>query len=183
MTAQAVNADCGEDRARCARSARAMVRHGLTLVIVGLAACSASGDAPPGAIDAHADADSTRDACLAAQSCNPVFQTGCSAGERCTFALDADGARLRSACEYARCVPQGTIDVGAPCAIVPDDVDDCIGGAVCLGSVCRRYCDVAPDSCELATGERCQALPVHDAGVDRIGGCVPADAGLDAGAR
>ena len=59
--------------------------------------------------------------------CNPVFQNGCNAEERCIVLGDHPG-----------CVPQGTIPSGQPCNV---DDDQCIKGSMCISGICMAFCD------------------------------------------
>jgi hypothetical protein len=61
-----------------------------------------------------------------ASSCNPLHQTGCGGDNKCTV---IEGALT--------CAPKGSIPIGGACE---SSNDDCIGGSLCVMSVCRAFC-------------------------------------------
>jgi hypothetical protein len=113
------------------------------LMIGLLAACGDDGGTS--FVDAAAD-DVDADVPAA---CNPVAQTGCEAGEKCTW-QDVTDTLGRIAC-----VPNGTVAVGGACTFLPPGetagYDDCVAGAYCLSGSCQEICTDAPDSCDTAT--------------------------------
>jgi hypothetical protein len=83
------------------------------------------------------------------EACNPVAQTGCEAGQKCTWQdVTADLGRIA-------CVPDGTVAIGGTCTFLdPGETagyDDCVAGAYCLSGTCQEICTDAPDSCDTAT--------------------------------
>lgn len=120
-----------------------------------------------GATDGGLDASSTGDAGGAPDAgppCNVLEQTGCSAGQKCTW--------VRTGLQQGKiaCAPDGTVDVNGACqygsASGGSGYDDCRKGNVCLAKpnvdmakgTCRSICDstVAPGaqgSC--STGYAC----------------------------
>jgi hypothetical protein len=106
----------------------------LALLVAGLAACGGGGSTPEPAV--------------VLTSCNPVAQTGCSAGKKCTW------IRINSSTSTGAlgCTPAGTVNVGGACQYGADGeasgYDDCRGGEVCLApgssaaqGTCQRICD------------------------------------------
>jgi hypothetical protein len=95
--------------------------------------------------------DAAIDSPVAPGACNPVAQTGCATGEKCTW-LDetADLGRIA-------CVPDGTAAIGEACTSgAPGPTtgfDTCAAGGYCIASVCSEICTEAPDSC--AEGSSC----------------------------
>ena len=103
--------------------------------------------------------------CLSA--CNPLAQTGCMAGEKCSPPHDP----FEPGCGYTRCVPDGDVPTGGVCAVVPSGFDDCMGGDLCVGDECKRMCSQWPDSCDESYA--CVPLPdVYDL-LDLLGVCEP----------
>lgn len=86
-------------------------------------------------------------------SCNPVAQTGCDVGEKCTFVPDdVNPLELRTVCRA-----DGTVPSGGACTIGPvTGVDDCVAGQFCWTEVCGEVCSAAPDSCP--SGRRCEVI-------------------------
>ncbi|HEY5925314.1 MAG TPA: hypothetical protein VIV11_26705 [Kofleriaceae bacterium] len=88
------------------------------------------------------DADATD----AFTGCNPLTQTGCSAGEKCTWLL---AGQIPNYVGIIRCAPVGTAEVGEACqfgAAGATGYDGCEAGAVCdrydgIGR-CVQLCDV-----------------------------------------
>ena len=72
--------------------------------------------------------------------CNPLTQTGCNAGEKCTWWTDQDNPPIG----HVGCAPDGPLAIGAACM---DPVagamgyDTCAKGAVCLSGECKQICD------------------------------------------
>jgi len=125
------------------------------LVVLWVAVSGACGD-DDGPGGSPIDAEALEDPGCGARSsgCNPVWQTGCGVGEKCTpIRRDAVGDSVLG------CVPAGDVATGGVCAYGPDGEatgsDDCIAGDVCVAGICERICVTAPDSCEgrsLCTG-------------------------------
>jgi hypothetical protein len=78
--------------------------------------------------------------------CNPLTQSGCAAGEKCTWLLDAVVPQYIG---HIGCAPMGARDVGESCMYGPpgcDGYDDCKKGFVCGDyrggeGVCKQLCD------------------------------------------
>jgi hypothetical protein len=83
-----------------------------------------------------------------ADVCNPIAQTGCEPGEKCTtIRIDyANGETVTG------CVPAGDVATGGACVYGPDGLttgyDNCLGGDVCVASLCETICDAQTDSCD-----------------------------------
>jgi hypothetical protein len=97
-------------------------------------------DAPPDGIvivDAPPDAPSP---------CNVLTQTGCNAGEKCTWIIDAMTPQYLG---HIGCAPDGNAASGAACqfgAAGPTGYDNCVKGTVCGNytggaGVCKDVCD------------------------------------------
>jgi hypothetical protein len=78
--------------------------------------------------------------------CNPLMQTGCGPGERCTWIVDS---LMPQYVGHTGCAPIGTGDVGDACQFQPGTCgvqDTCKQGLVCgefygdMGT-CKRICD------------------------------------------
>lgn len=82
-----------------------------------------------------------------APDCDPVAQTGCSTGEKCSqVTLSAEPEPPLE----TRCVPAGTRGEFETCSLGdPGDMgfDDCEAGLICFGGVCLEICSANPDSC------------------------------------
>jgi hypothetical protein len=108
--------------------------------------------------------------------CNPVAQTGCGAGQKCTWGW-VDPAFDTA---FAACAHDGVRAAGEACSFGPNGeaarYDDCVAGAVCVEGVCRRSCIVSPDSC--GSGTTCVRLPAELPEASHYGACAPTpDAG------
>ncbi len=78
--------------------------------------------------------------------CNPLTQTGCQTGEKCTWINDQDNPPIG----HVGCAPEGGVGgtplaLGAACTdpvAGPMGYDDCTKGTVCLSGECKQICDV-----------------------------------------
>jgi hypothetical protein len=111
------------------------------------------------------------------QLCDPVAQTGCGDGEKCSWeVLSEDPPAGRSAC-----VADGNVDVGGPCLrAMPGGTDECRGASHCINGTCTAICSRDPDSC--AAGTQCTLFEnFFDDQVDNtttpptplVGACMP----------
>lgn len=111
-------------------------------------------DAGSGSIDAMPDAmpDATPIDAVPpdafAGPCDPINQTNCNAGEKCTWiTIDQDTAE-----GVVGCVPDGTVPLAGACTRGPDGAttgfDDCVAGSYCIQGACQTICTQAPDSCD-----------------------------------
>jgi hypothetical protein len=78
-------------------------------------------------------------------TCNPVMQTGCSTGEKCTWIIDQNGDATTADIAHIGCAADGSLAVGATCnradATVNGGADMCVAGAFCVGGACEVICD------------------------------------------
>ncbi len=72
-------------------------------------------------------------------SCNVFTQTGCFAGQKCTWILDS------ALYGEVGCAADGSGGAGQPCTFGPDGshgFDNCAKGEVCSGGTCKPICDL-----------------------------------------
>jgi hypothetical protein len=112
----------------------------LVVLLAGLvAACGSKSN--PKIVDAGGSGSGSADADVLA--CNVLTQTGCAAGQKCTWIHDAT---MPTPLGHVGCAANGAGAVGATCtygADGPAGFDTCMGGLVCLGGKCRTICDNA----------------------------------------
>ena len=75
--------------------------------------------------------------------CNPVANTGCLAGDKCTLIITS----IEPFVAYLGCADDGTVPLGGACVRDGTGVDDCEAGSLCMDDVCKEICTVSPDSC------------------------------------
>jgi hypothetical protein len=143
-----------------------MIRWLLLLAPLSLAACH---DAGPSHVHPN---DGAPERPIECSACNPLTQTGCNAGEKCTWVVDSWMPRIG----HVGCVGDGSAALGSNCTFVYHPptgacsdsglADDCVKGTVCspLGSdgsgTCKQVCDNeggnpmcdATHSCVVVTG-------------------------------
>ena len=117
-----------------------MKKLALGALFVGLAACGGGSNSNSvNLIDASGDGGG-------GMACNPLTQTGCDAGQKCTWINDQDNPPIG----HVGCAPEGGVG-GTPIAIGgactdpvagPMGYDDCAKGSVCLSGECKQICDV-----------------------------------------
>lgn len=145
----------------------------LGAALVALAAACGGGGKPQ-LIDAAVDAQFI---------CNPVAQTGCMAGEKCTWIVDVDATMTDDEVGHIDCVPLAATPTpdGAACADAVSNVnggaDTCVAGDLCISGKCKPICDPQTG----AGGSAAGACPTDFActtyaGVFSVGG--PAVAGV-----
>ncbi len=98
-------------------------------------------DAAPNAPDAGTPDAGNPDAQTG--PCDPVTQTGCASGEKCTFIIDTSDPTNN----HTGCAPNGTVAAGAACTRDANGVDDCLRPYFCSGGVCTEICSTNPESC------------------------------------
>jgi hypothetical protein len=120
------------------------VRWLIFLVLVGCGGGShpANTDGPV-LVDARCDGD----------TCNPMAQTGCNLGEKCTWIHDK--MPRCNATGHIGCVPVTGAEaaLGQSCAFGQPGAtgfDNCVAGAICEAATCRTICD--PQQAGQATG-------------------------------
>jgi len=98
-------------------------------------------------------------------ACNPVAQTGCKVGERCTWWITSDTTGQFT------CFPEGTVPTGGPCTLADagamTSLDDCVHGSACVGGTCQLLCTESPDSCPAA-----YSCELYSGLFDTYGACV-----------
>lgn len=108
----------------------------LGALVVLAAACGGGGK--PQLLDAAVDSQF---------ACNPVAQTGCKAGEKCTWIVDIDGTMTTNEVGHIGCAPVGATPTadGAACAdavaATNGGVDTCAAGDLCISRKCKPICD------------------------------------------
>lgn len=127
---------------------------GLLSVVAACGGGDSAPDAPDICVGAECvDGGTTPDA---GQVCNPVAQTGCEAGQKCTWitivepsAADRDGVGVIG------CVQDGTAGIGEACTDGPagegTGFDTCAAGGYCIAGTCQEICTDVPDSCDAET--------------------------------
>ena len=117
-----------------------MKKLALGALFVGLTACGGGGNSSVNLIDSAGGGDGS------GSICNPLTQTGCSTGEKCTWINDQDNPPIG----HVGCAPEGGVG-GTPIALGgactdpvagPMGYDDCAKGSVCLSGECKQICDV-----------------------------------------
>ncbi len=112
---------------------------------LGLLACGggSSGDDdddttnPDGSIS-FVDSGTTIDATVTAE-CNPVAQTGCDPGDKCTWIVESADPYLA----YTGCTTDGDKDLNEACTSPDTGADDCMAGYYCLSGTCAEICNTA----------------------------------------
>jgi hypothetical protein len=116
----------------------------LGVLLIGLAAgCSGSSSDPPKLLDAGADP----------VNCDPIAQTGCASGEKCTWIVDvnADAVAGTDQVGHTGCAAVGATPLGGDCtdadATINTGADSCGAGNLCIAGKCKAICDL-----DLASG-------------------------------
>lgn len=103
--------------------------------------------------------------------CNPIAQTGCQPGEKCSQLVESDAPFLA----VTTCVPDGNVPNGGMCTEgTPGPntgYDDCVAGNLCTGGECLEICGQLPDSCP--AGESCVPFANTFDDLDNVGLCNP----------
>jgi len=113
--------------------------------------------------------------------CNPLTQTGCQAGQKCTWVIDQTIPLYAGGID---CAPDGTAQVGSACeygAAGATGYDNCVKGAVCSTfahtgqpGICKPICDNGGGNPMCDATHACVAEP----GLFSTGTSSPAAAGL-----
>jgi len=158
---------------------------GSILVAVAIMGCSSSKKKPmivgdDDTVDAGpADDDGGTPVDAPDAACNVLTQTGCNAGEKCTwFEDDMSDPPIG----HIACAPDGDKAIGAACttgAPGATGYDDCVKGAVCQGGECEAICDHQGGAPMCATNFGCVRIsglfgPANSADPPAAGVCEPA---------
>lgn len=83
--------------------------------------------------------------------CDPIAQTGCATGEKCTWITIDSTNDLGN----LGCAPDGAAATGEACTQGADGqttgFDTCVHGDICINGSCEAVCTVSPDSCDSST--------------------------------
>lgn len=115
-------------------------------------ACDTNGVACPDAGACNSDCT-----CMPAGACNPLTQTGCAAGKKCTWIQVSD---TPDPVGTVGCTANGTVAAGAACTQGPVGADTgfdaCQAGLVCIAGLCQDICgfDGSP-AAACASGYNC----------------------------
>lgn len=147
----------------------------------GLVACGGGGDKAPDAdIILPPDAAADVDAPPVGGDCNPVENTGCEAGEKCTQIIDQEEPDFLA---RVACVADGTVPKDGMCEFgdvaAGEGYDNCVGGLFCRNGLCTEICSVNPDSCP--ADHACSRYTETFDNDDNIGLCDPTCNPLDLG--
>jgi hypothetical protein len=139
-------------------------------LMIGLLATAACGGGHTVLVDANGDDDTTIDA---AAACNPVAQTGCADGEKCSWVFI--DSTVQPALGEIKCVPDGAGALGAACMYGADGegsgYDDCAAGGICISGACESSCTTSPDSCDAS--HSCQVYDGIFPDMSGFGACDP----------
>ncbi len=145
-----------------------MKKLALGALFVGLVACGGGKKDPPILIDSGSGSNDVDAPDVAA--CNPVTQTGCNAGERCTDVTLQDTPQTVTSIQ---CVPDGTVDIGGACTQGmpgPNGFDNCKAGGICVNAECKTTCD--PQMAGVASGCDAQHSCSRYNGLFTVGGMI-----------
>jgi hypothetical protein len=133
----------------------------LLIFVVMAAACGGGNDGGEIIID-------TPDSAPVEESCNPVAQSGCLDGEKCTWVEVSENPALGR----TQCMPDGTVTLGDPCLPAGlNEGDECRAGGHCIAGVCTPVCSRTPDSC--GEGFLCNLFENLFDDLEGIGACRP----------
>ncbi len=102
------------------------------VVAVAIGACSEGGNTSP-------PPDAPPDTPPPPLTCNPLAQTGCNPGEKCTWWSDQETPAIG----HVGCAPDGALAIGTACqdpVAGPSGFDSCVKGSACVGGVCKAIC-------------------------------------------
>ncbi len=145
----------------------------LATVLFGCLALAACGDDGGGGgadtgVIIFADAGSGVDGAIVA-ACNPVANTGCGPGEKCSKLNQTDTLSRTT------CVPDGDVPRDGMCEWgepgPSTGYDNCEATNYCRNGICREICDSAPDSC--SSGNCVQIFNTFDE-AEGVGVCAAA---------
>jgi len=104
-----------------------------------------------------------------APPCDPLAQTGCATGEKCTMVAETANPSVTR----TDCVADGDVALSGACTSQQhgtDSWDNCVAGAVCMNGVCDEICGTTPDTC---VGGVCTTMSNMFADRTNIGACSP----------
>jgi hypothetical protein len=110
-----------------------------------MAACGGGGKPPVVIIDSPTNDDS-----MPPLACNPLTQTGCNPGEKCTWITDQV---MPQEVGHIGCAPDGTVALGGACTDGPpgpQGFDNCVKSTICVNAECKQICD--PQAAPAASG-------------------------------
>jgi hypothetical protein len=137
--------------------------------VIGAVACTGDDDVPladAGDHDAGGDGGGVVD-----PACDPVAQSGCGPGQKCTYVIDEAGPPQLS---RTQCADDGTVAIDGACGLQSETVpifDNCVAGAYCIDDVCKKICSNAPNSCD--DGFVCSTYVDTFEDFPDVGVCVP----------
>jgi len=146
-----------------------MKKLALGALFAGLMAACGGGGKPPVVI---IDSPNTDDTIVSA--CNPLTQTGCNPGEKCTWITDQV---MPQEVGHIGCAPDGTVAVGGACVDGPpgpQGFDNCLKGTICVNAECKTICD--PQAAAAASGCDAQHACNRYSGLFETGGMTVAGA-------
>jgi len=120
-------------------------------LVIWIAACGGGGK--PQLLDSGVDA---------LLACNPVAQTGCKTGEKCTWIVDLDAMGNTDEIGHVGCAPVGAAPIadGGQCAdataMANMGADACVAGDLCISGKCKPICDP-----QLVDGTAAGACPLN----------------------
>jgi len=103
--------------------------------------------------------------------CDPVAQTGCGAGKKCTWITPP---QTGDAPASVRCLPEGSAGLGSACTFSEDfGYDDCARGLFCGNGTCDAICAYTPSGA-CGSGAACVRGPsLTDGYLAGEGYCLP----------
>jgi hypothetical protein len=108
-------------------------------------------------------------------TCSPTAQTGCEAGEKCTWIVDNEDPYIA----HTGCAPDGNVEQFGSCSRAPSSeggYDNCVAGTVCIGGQCKPICDTNGGDPQCPTNYSCVRYAdfLEDGGGNSLGGvCEP----------
>lgn len=148
-----------------------MKKLALGALFVGLVgACGDDGGKTPTIVDAGPGRDSN-----VPTTCSPTAQTGCEAGEKCTWIVDNEDPYIA----HTGCAPDGNVEQFGSCSRAPSSeggYDNCVAGTVCIGGQCKPICDTNGGDPQCPTNYACVRYAdfLEDGGGNSLGGvCEP----------
>ena len=123
-----------------------MIKRSCLFALLAVVACSES-EQRSSVVDTFPDS-------LDVKPCNPLTQSGCSLGEKCTWVVD----QLEPLVGHVGCAFDGETSVGSACEVGAQG-DDCVEGAVCVSGECKTICDLAGGAPACGATQTCTTHP------------------------